>query len=185
MGGGRKRGFSAFRRGVSEMALQCVGYRAYLWRTYRYRGCRAVASGRCSRECPRGSSTAAPAAKNSAANGRLAIPATEKLGVPNRPGLPSEPMKEMRECFRALATYRRKEATLSMEEHSNPVDMDATARLRLEGLCIRIRYSESCATAWSAPLNRDRCLPVADLENVSLGVGGSKSRANIESGHQE
>jgi hypothetical protein len=44
---------------------------------------------------------------------------------------------------------------------------------------VRIRYGDLGVTAWSARLNRDASLHIADLEDVSLGRSGAVSGRNI------
>jgi hypothetical protein len=44
---------------------------------------------------------------------------------------------------------------------------------------VRSRYGDLGVTAWSARLNRDVSLHIADLEDVSLGRSGPVSGRNI------
>ena len=62
---------------------------------------------------------------------------------------------------------------------SDVIDQFDDFMRRCAGMCIRIRYSDSCITAWSTPLNNERGLDIPYLKNVALGVASSESGRNV------
>jgi hypothetical protein len=59
------------------------------------------------------------------------------------------------------------------------------AEVERRGMRLRIRYSDSCVSGWSSRLDHYRHLPLADLEDVTLGGNSPKNRGDFVGANQK